>query len=154
MVCVRLILFWQLDEPVQQRLGRRRAAGHVDVHGHDAVAAAHHRVRVVVVAAAVGARAHRHDPARLGHLVVDLAQRRGHLVAERARHDHQVRLARARAKDDAEAVEVVARGAGVHHLDGAAGEAEGHRPERAGARPVEHVVDLRDDEALLESPSA
>src|SRR5258706_113276 len=59
------------------------------------------------------------------------------------------RLSRVRAKDDAEAVEVVARGPGMHHLDRAAGEAEGHGPERAGPRPVEHVVDLRDDEALL-----
>jgi hypothetical protein len=45
-----------------------------------------------------------------GHLVVDLAQRRRHLVAERAGDDHHVGLARARPEDHAEAVEVVAAG--------------------------------------------
>ena len=66
-------------------------------------------VRTVVVAAAVGAAAHGHDPARLGHLVVDLSQRGRHLVGQRARHNHAVRLARRGAEDDAEAVKVVAR---------------------------------------------
>src|SRR5438132_6520385 len=142
-------LVLQLQQPVNQRLRRRRAAWHVDVHGHDAVAAAHDRVRVVVVAAAVRARSHRDHPARLGHLVVHLTQRGRHLVAERAGDDHDVGLARARPEDDAEAVEVVARGPGVHHLDRAAREPEGHRPERSGARPVEYRVDLGHDEALL-----
>src|ERR1700728_600545 len=48
----------QLHDPVDKRLGRGRAAGHVDIHRHDAVAAAHHRVGVMVVAAAIGAAAH------------------------------------------------------------------------------------------------
>ena len=78
-------LLLQLQDAVEQRLGRRRAARHVDVDRHDAVAAAHHRVGIVVVAAAVGAGAHRDHPARLGHLVVDLAQRRRHLVASACR---------------------------------------------------------------------
>ena len=128
-------LLLQLQDPVDQRLGGRRAARHVDVHRHDAVAAAHHGIGIVVVAAAVGARAHGDDPARLGHLVVDLAQRRGHLVDQRAGHDHDVRLARARPEHDAEAVEVVARGARVHHLDRAAGEPEGHRPQAIRCAP-------------------
>ncbi len=63
----------------------------------------------VVVAAAVGAGSHGHHPAGLGHLVVHLSQRGGHLVGESARHNHAVRLARAGAEDDAEAVKVVAR---------------------------------------------
>ena len=45
----------QLNDAVEQRLGRRRTAGYVDVHGHDAVAAAHHRIRIMIIAAAVGA---------------------------------------------------------------------------------------------------
>lgn len=32
----------------------------------------------------------------------------------------------------------------MHHLDGAAREAEGHGPERSLARPVDKVVDLGD----------
>ena len=37
----------------------------------------------------------------------------------------------------------------MHHLDGAAGKTEGHRPERAAAGPVEKLVGLSDDEALF-----
>ena len=65
----------------------------------------------MVVAAAVCAAAHGHHPARLGHLVVHLAQRGRHLVGQRARHNHAVRLAGAGAEDDAKAVKVVARSA-------------------------------------------
>lgn len=111
----------QLEDAIHQRLARRRAARHVDIDGHDAVAAAHDAVAVVVVAAAVGARAHGDDPARLGHLIVDLAQRGRHLVGQGAGDNHDVRLPRRGAEDDAHAVLVVARGGEVHHLDGAAG---------------------------------
>src|SRR6266851_3868135 len=76
-----LDLFLQQQDAVEQRFGGRRAARDIDVDRHDAVAAAHHRIGIMVVAAAIGAGAHRDDPARLGHLVVNLAQRRGHLVA-------------------------------------------------------------------------
>src|SRR5262245_29456015 len=65
----------ELHHAVEQRLGGRRTAGDVDVYGHDPVAAAHHAVAVVVVAAAVGARAHADDVLGVRHLVVDLAQR-------------------------------------------------------------------------------
>ena len=88
--------FLQQQHAVEQRLGGRRTARHVDVDRHDAVAAAHHRIGIVVVAAAVGARSHRDDVARLRHLVVDLAQRRRHLVGQRAGDDHHVGLARTR----------------------------------------------------------
>src|SRR4029078_1039035 len=140
----------QLQDAVEQRLGGRRTAGNVDVDGNDPVAAAHDRIAVVVIAAAVRARAHRDDPARLGHLVVDLAQRRRHLVAERPGDDHEVALARARPEQHAEAVDVVARRASVHHLDRAAREAEGHRPQRTGLGPVDQGVDTGGDETFLE----
>src|SRR3546814_8319592 len=51
----------QLHHAVQQRLRGRRAAGDIDVHGYDAVAAAHHRIAVVIIAAAVSAASHRED---------------------------------------------------------------------------------------------
>src|SRR4029077_19302476 len=70
----------QLQNAVEQRLGGRRAARHVDVHRHDAIATAHHRIRIVIVPAAIGAGAHRDHPARLGHLVIDLAQGGRHFV--------------------------------------------------------------------------
>ena len=49
-----LDLVLQLDDAVEQRFSGGRAARHVDIDRHDAVAAAHHRVRVVIVAAPVG----------------------------------------------------------------------------------------------------
>ena len=48
-------LLLQQQHAVDQRFRGRRAAGHVDVDRHDAVAAAHHRVGIVIVAAAIGA---------------------------------------------------------------------------------------------------
>ena len=49
-----LHLLLQLEDAVEQSPGRRGATGHVDVDGHDAIAAPHHRVGVVIVAPAVG----------------------------------------------------------------------------------------------------
>src|SRR5260221_13807562 len=57
-------LLLQHQHAVEQRLGRGRAARHVDVDRHDAVAAAHYRIGIVVIAAAIGARAHRDDVTR------------------------------------------------------------------------------------------
>ncbi|RUS31512.1 hypothetical protein BC938DRAFT_477677 [Jimgerdemannia flammicorona] len=73
--------------------------------------------------AAVRARAHGNDPAGLWHLVVNLAERWGHLVCEGAGDDHDVGLAWGGAEDDAKTILVVARGGDVHHLDSAASEA-------------------------------
>src|SRR5687768_17604343 len=61
-----LDLLLQLDDPVDQRFRRGRAAWHVNVHRHDAIAPSHDRIGIVVVAAAIRARPHRDDPARLG----------------------------------------------------------------------------------------
>lgn len=82
----------------------------------------------MVVPAAVRAAAHADDPPRLGHLVVDLPQRGRHLVGHRARDDEDVGLARRGPEECPQPVLVVPRGRQVHHLDGAAGEAEGHGP--------------------------
>src|ERR1700754_1304166 len=76
-------LLLQLQDAVDQRFGRRRATRHVDVDRNDAIATTHDRIGIVVVTTAVGAGAHRDDPLRVGHLVVDLAQCRGHLVDQR-----------------------------------------------------------------------
>src|SRR4029079_5364309 len=55
-----------------------------------------------------------------------------------------VGLARRAAEDlGAEARDVVARRAHRHHLDRAAGQAEGHRPDRRSARPLHHLGDGR-----------
>lgn len=51
---VALDLLLQLQQPVEERLGRGRASGDVNIYGHNPVAATHNSVRVVVVATAVG----------------------------------------------------------------------------------------------------
>src|SRR5262249_26541346 len=51
---------------------------------------------------------------------------------------------------DPEAVQVVARGTRVHHLNRAAREAEGHGPHRPVARPVDQGVERSGDEAFFE----
>ena len=93
-----LDLVVQLEDRVDQHLRARRAAGEVHVDRDDVVDALDDRV-VVEHAAGDGADAHREHPLGLGHLVVDLAQDRGHLLADPAGDDHQVGLARAGAED-------------------------------------------------------
>jgi hypothetical protein len=145
-----LDLVVELEDRVHEHLGARRAAGQVDVDGHDVVDALHDRV-VVEHAAGAGAHAHRDDPLRLGHLVVDLPDDRRHLLRDAAGHDHQVGLARRGPEDlHAEAREVVAAGAGRHHLDGAAGETEGRGPQAGLAAPVDDLLDGGQDDAAGE----
>ena len=85
-------LLVQGEDGVQQRLGRRRAAGGVDVDRDDLVHALDDGV-VVEHPAGRGAHAHGDDPLGLHHLVVDLAEHRGHLLGDPAGHDHEVGLA-------------------------------------------------------------
>src|SRR3954454_5498475 len=71
-------LLLQLVDAVHERLGTRRAAGDVDVHGQELVNPLDNRV-VVEHAGARRAGAHRDDPLRLEHLVVDAPDDRRHL---------------------------------------------------------------------------
>lgn len=82
----------------------------------------------MVVAAAVGATSHGDNPSGVGHLIVDLAQRRSHLVCQGTGDNHNIGLARGGTENDTKAILIVAGGGKVHHLDGAAGETEGHGP--------------------------
>src|SRR5215472_16082150 len=66
-------LLLQQQNAVEQRLRCRRAPWNINVHRHDPIAAAHYGIRVMIIAAAVGAGAHRNNPPRLRHLVVNLA---------------------------------------------------------------------------------
>lgn len=45
----------QLQQSVQQRLGRWRTSRHVDIDGHNPITSAHHGITVVVVPTSVGA---------------------------------------------------------------------------------------------------
>src|ERR1051326_926623 len=58
-------LLLQQHHAIEQRLGRGRTAGHVNVDRHDTVASTHDRIGIVIVAAAIGAGAHGDHVARL-----------------------------------------------------------------------------------------
>ena len=121
--------------------GRGGQPGQVDVDRDDVVDALHDGV-VVEHAAGAGADTHRDDPLGLGHLVVDLAHDRRHLLAHPAGDDHQVGLARRGGEPlHAEPRDVVVGRADGHHLDGAAGQAERGRPDRALAHVAGDLLD-------------
>jgi hypothetical protein len=143
-------LFVEGEYRVDQRLRTRRAAWGVDVHRDDVVDALYQGV-VVEHPAGGSTYAHRYDPLRLQHLVVDLAEHRGHLLAHPAGHDHEVGLP-GRSPEDlhAEAGQVEVGRPGGHHLDGAAGEAEVGRPGARGARPFDDVLQDAGEEVVRE----
>src|SRR3546814_10765151 len=92
------------------------------------------------------ATAHGNDIFGLAHLIVDLTQRRSHLVAERTSNDHDVRLARRSTRRDAETLHVITRHVHMNHVDRATGKAERHPPKRAGTRTLrteEHTSELQ-----------
>jgi len=60
-----LDLLLELENTVEKGLSSRRTARDVDVNGDNAIASTDDSVRVVVVAAAVGTRSHRDNPAGL-----------------------------------------------------------------------------------------
>src|SRR5690606_17507236 len=95
--------------------------------------------------------AHGDDPLGFHHLVVDLPEHRGHLLAHPSGHDHEVGLTGRGAEHlHAEAREVVVRTTGTHHLDGAASQPEGGRPHAPGTCPLGDVFDLGGDEVVVE----
>lgn len=94
----------------------------------------------MVVATAVGAAAHADNPARVGHLIVDLAKSGRHLVRQCTSHNHNIGLTRGGSENNSQTILIVAGGGKVHHLDGTAGETEGHRPEGALAGPIGNLV--------------
>src|SRR5690606_4162943 len=110
-------------------LGTGRATGDVDVHGDHFVHTVHDVVLPVVRAAVDRAAAHGDDVPGLRHLVIEDADPVGDLFVDGPGHDHQVGLAGTGTKDHAEAVKVVAGGAGGHHLNGAARDAKEQVPE-------------------------
>ena len=110
-----------------------------------------YRIGIVIITAAIGAGAHGDHVARLRHLIVYLAQRRSHLVGQRAGDDDHIRLARAVAWRGAnpKRSRLVAGHSRLNYLDSAAGETEGHPHQGAGARPVDEIVRRRDQKALV-----
>ena len=138
---VALDLLLKLDKSKEQRLGGRGTPGDVNIDGNDPIASSDNSIGVVVISATVGTGPHTDNPPRLRHLIVHLAQGRGHLIGQRTGHDHHIRLTRTGTEHHTETLHVVSGGGRVHHLDGAAGQAKGHGPEGALPGPVDQVVD-------------
>ena len=134
-------LLLQLEDSVHQRLTRRRTPWDIDIHGHDSVTPPRNRIAIMIITPSIRTRPHRDDPSWVRHLVIDLSQRRRHFVGQGAGDYHDVRLARGGAEDYTQAILVVARGGEVHHFYGAAGEAEGHGPQRALTGPIGDLVE-------------
>src|SRR6266566_1008144 len=142
-------LLLKLENGVEKRFGARRAAGNVNVDGNDLIAALHDGV-IVEDAAGGGASAHGNDPLGLRHLVVKLANDGSHFLREAAGDDHQIGLARRGAENFcAEARHVKACRSHGHHFNGAAGEAKTERPDGAFARPVDGLIERREDDAFV-----
>lgn len=136
-------LLLKLEDTVHKRLTRRRTARHIDIHWHNSVTPSCHAVAVVVVSSTVRARAHGNDPTGIWHLIVDLSQCGCHLVGKCAGDDHDIGLTWRGTENYTKSILVVSWGGKVHHLDGAAGETEGHGPEGALSCPVGDRVQSR-----------
>lgn len=121
-------LLLQLEDTVHKSLRRWWASRDVDIDWDDSVATSNHRVRVVIVSTSVCAGTHGDDPSWLWHLIVNLTQSRRHLVGEGTGDNHDIGLTWRGTENDTEAILIVTWCGEVHHLDGAAGETEGHRP--------------------------
>src|SRR5262249_7095541 len=88
-------------------------------------------------------------PFGFGHLFPELADHRRHLPGDAAGNDHEIGLTRRRTKYfGAEARNIKTGSAHGHHLNGATGQAKSHRPDRALAHPVDHVVQRGHDYSL------
>lgn len=130
----------KLHESVKQSLRSGRASRDVNIDRNNTIASPDNRVGIMVVAAAVGATAHADNPPGLRHLIVDFPQSGCHFVGKRACDNHAVGLPRGRTEQKTEAIEVVTRGACLHHFHGAACKPEGHRPEGVVACPIDEVI--------------
>src|SRR6266568_7406523 len=140
-----LNLVLKFEQRVEQRLGPRRASRHVNVHRDDVVRALQHRV-APIHAAGRGTRAHRDDPFRLGHLVVDALHGHGHLVSHRARDDHAIGLPWRKAHHfHSEARNIKPARPRRHEFDGATSQSHRHRPDGILAKPVNGGVHTRVD---------
>jgi hypothetical protein len=130
-----------LEDAIHQSLTSRRTPRHINIHRHNPIAASRNTITVMVITASIRTAAHRNNPSRFRHLIIDLSERRSHLVRERTGHNHNIGLAGRGTEDYTESILVVSWGGEMHHFDGAAGESEGHGPEGALTSPVGYLVE-------------
>lgn len=94
----------------------RLTARYIDVDGDNAITPTNDRVTIVVVTSTIGAASHTDDPARIGHLVVDLSQSRRHFVGQSSSNNHHIRLSGRGSENNTKSILIVARGRQVHHF--------------------------------------
>src|SRR5260370_72825 len=96
-----------------------------------------------------GASDHRNHPFRLGHLLIQPADHRCHLVRNAPRDNHQIRLpGRTAHHFSAEARDVKSRPNHGHHFDRATCQPKRHRPNGILAAPVDGFVERGGDNAF------
>lgn len=102
----------------------------IDIDRYDTITSSHYRIRIVIVATAVGTASHGDDPLGRGHLIVDFSQRGRHLVGQRASYDDAIGLTRTSTKHDSVAIHIVTRRSDLHHFDGTTRQTERQWPKR------------------------
>src|SRR6476620_2162320 len=133
-------LVLQHHDRVDHHFWARWASRNIDVDRNDLVDALHDRV-VAVEPAARRARAERHHPFRIAHLVVDALEDRRFLVTHGADDHEQIGLSRGEAgQRRAESVGVVQRGAHRHEFHAAAGRHERIGKETELPDPADELV--------------
>lgn len=119
---------------------------HVDINRNNPVTSSDNRVTVVIVATTIGTTSHTDNPARVRHLIIDLAQSGGHLVGQGTSDNHNIGLTRGSTENDSKTILIVTGGGEVHHLDGAACKTESHGPQRALTSPVGNLIESSTEE--------
>ncbi len=114
--------------------------GHIDVNRYNAITAANYRIGVMIITATIGTTAHRYDPTRFTHLIVNTSESGRHLISERSRDYYHIGLSWTRSEDDPKPVHIITRGRDVHHFDCTTGEAKGQRPQRVLSRPIQQII--------------
>lgn len=117
------------DGAYHQRLGGWGASRHINIHRHNPITTPRNTVTIMVITTSIRTASHGNNPSWVRHLIVDLSQRRSHLVRERAGNDHDIGLARRSTEDYTKTILIITGSGKVHHFHGAAGKSEGHGPE-------------------------
>jgi hypothetical protein len=135
-------LLLQLEHAIQQSFTGWGAAWDIDADRYNSVDAPYNTVAVVVVTSTVCTAAHADYPLRIRHLIVTLPNGWCHFVRHSPGDNHNVGLTRRSTEDDAQAVLVVSRHWGMHHLDAAACQAKWERPHRSIPCPAHNFIQV------------
>jgi len=145
-------LLLQLENAVHESLRCWWAPWHVNIHWHNPVAPSRNRITVMIVSTSICARAHRNNPSRIWHLIVNLSQSRCHFVGQCSSNNHDIRLSWRGTENDSESVLIVSWCGEMHHFNGAACETESHRPQGTLSCPIRDLIECGQcvlSEALL-----